>query len=225
MNGSYKSRRSLRFKRKTRRPYRRAYPLKSFKTNLQSIKATYTTRVYLSDARKYGLVNPGQEYVNLAYILAQSPEFISRTTQYSYYKVTGIKVTLTRMWLDPVSNGLHFTLASMRDGLEMISLNFYPNLTSGAVGQAIENADSSWNVSPFATGPVAHSISFPNGFTQGPNAQGLGTWNSVGESTNISGQLSCYNSSNGASASAGTQVAMWDVQIQVYVSFTTNTGA
>lgn len=222
MNATYKRRP----KRRSRRITRKQVSIqRNFKTNTQLVKANTVTRIYLDDAGKYGIDVPSTTYFNLAAMLATSPEYTSRAQQYSYYKISGMKFTLTRMWIDPLSTATPYQNLTFGSGMEMISLNFYPSLVSSAVGAPIQNSDSTWIVSPFISGPVSHSIFFPAKFTQGPNAQGLGVWNACNQSNNISGMLACYNTGFNIKALATTAVSIWDLRIEISLAFCNNTGA
>lgn len=193
------------------------------KTQLVSTKCTYQTKVILenlSTAYQFATTN---QFLNMNTILAGSPEFASRVTQYSYFMINGMQCKFTRRWVDPITTGAGQAFNSITEGLSMLSVNFYPNLASQTVGQSVENADSSWKVSPFIQGVQSHYQPFPKNFTTGSNSYGLGVWNAANGYTNISGELAIYNDPG---ASAGTlNVAIWDVEINVYAAFCNNTGA
>lgn len=197
------------------------------KTNMQSLKCTYTDDILqLAGAFIYSFQSTTQQYLNLATILAGSPEFVSRVTQFSYFKLSGMQVILTRRWFDPVALGVDGTSAgftSLAPGLAMITLNFYPNLISSVVGQPVENADSSWDVSAFIHGNQSHYQPFPRDFTTGSNSYGLGVWNACNGYTNIAGELAIY-SDNAAIASDFGNINIWDVEINIYAQFCNNTG-
>lgn len=223
--------------RRTRTPYRKVNPNKQFtyaksrvgrytKTNLQSVKCTYTDQIQLFNGSTYTFQSTNT-YLNLAYILANSPEFISRSTQYSYFMINGMSVSYTRKWIDPIALGVNGSSAgfiSLAPGLARLSTNFYPNLLSATVGSATEDAESSWVVSPFIHGEQSHYQPFPKNFTTGSNSFGLGVWNATNGYSNIAGQLSLYNDA-AVTASDDFPMRIWDMDVQLYISFCNNTGA
>lgn len=195
------------------------------KTNLTQLKATVQTKVVLDNSSVY--TSPaGVQYFNLATLLSGSPEFVSRVSQYSYYMISGMGVTFTRRWIDPIALGVSGTSAgflNLSQGLSMLSCNFYPTLLSATVGQPVEDADSSWKVSPFIHGAQSHYQPFPKNFTQGVNSNGLGVWNACTQYANIYGELALYNDGGVTSSDVGT-MSIWDVEFNIYVSFCNNTG-
>lgn len=194
---------------------------KYIKTQMLATICTYTTRIVLLNGTTNYTFPSGNQYLNLATILTGSPEFISRYTQYSYYMLNGQQVKLTRRWFDPIGFSVD-GFATYVDGLSMLSMNFYPNLSSTTVGQPVEDADSSWKVSPFIHGVQSHYQPFPKNFTTGSNSNGLGVWNAGSSYTSISGELAIYND---AGALAGNNdMAIWDLEINHYISFCNNTG-
>lgn len=213
------------YRNRTLKPfsYNKTRTGKYTKTQLVSAKCTYQSRIILenlSTAYQFGTTN---QYLNLSTILSGSAEFASRVTQYSYFKISGMQVIFTRRWVDPITTGAGQAFNSITEGLSMMSVNFYPNLASQTVGQSVENADSSWKVSPFIQGAQSHYQPFPKNFTTGPNSYGLGVWNAANGYTNISGELAIYNDPG---ASAGTlQVGIWDMEVNIYAAFCNNTGA
>lgn len=198
------------------------------KTNMQQLKATYNSTVYLiANTVNYTVLATGTQYVNLAAILAGSPEFVSRTTQYSYYMISGMSVTFTRRWVDPIAlgvTGVSSGFLNLDAGLSQLSCNFYPNLINTAVGQPVEDADSSWKVSPFIHGNQTHYQPFPKNFTTGGNSNGLGVWNACSQYANIFGELAFYNTV-GLRPSNIDDMQIWDIEVNVYCSFCNNTGA
>lgn len=192
------------------------------KTNQQGIKATYTSTIYLNSNGNYVLGGATNQFINLAAMLSASPEFTSRSVQYSYFMINGMAVTFTRKWIDPVTIGGSNEFIAFPAGLSMLSTNFYPNLSSSTVGQPVEDADSSWKTSPFIHGAQNHYQPFPKNFTTGTNSYGLGVWNACNGYTSISGELAFYNDV-AASVNNGV-IAIWDVEVNVYCMFCNNTG-
>jgi len=192
------------------------------KTAMNSTICTYTGRVNLLSGSDTYVFPSGNQFLNLATMLAGSAEFISRFTQYSYYKISGMSVKLTRRWIDPIVTGAN-SFSNLIAGLSMMSVNFYPNLSSTAVGQPVENADSSWKVSPFLHGVQTHYQPFPRDFTTGSNSNGLGVWNACATYTSISGELAIYN--DGGVAAQGSDLGIWDMEVDFYITFCNNTGA
>lgn len=201
------------------------------KTDFQMVKATSVDGIYIPQGGTvYWFGSSSQPYKHIAAMLVSSPEFVSRQNQYSYFKLSGMEVILTRKWLDPISYGENnvspgFLQTQYHNGLEMVSLNLYPNLLSTNVGQSVENADSSWSVSPFIHGAQRHYIPFPKGFTTGSNSIGLGVWNSCLTVNSMNGELAIYNSGQGVQASNMSLIMIWDVEINLYAQFCNNTGA
>jgi len=197
------------------------------KTNLQGLKATYSSGIrILPSGTRYVELNSTADYINLATMLTGSPEFVSRVTQYSYFKLSGMAVTFTRRWMDPFALGVNGTsrgFTTINTGLAMLSCNFYPNLTGTSVGQPVENADSSWTVSPFIHGAQGHYQPFPRDFTTGSNSYGLGVWNACNGYTSIAGQLSFFDD-NASAASDIDYMEIWDMEVNIYVQFCNNTG-
>lgn len=237
-NRNYKFGKALRKKGYRRRAnplaqytYRKTRIGRLTKTNMQSEKCTFTDTVLLDAGGVVYLFNStGTAYLNLSAILLGSPEFVSRQTQYSYYMISGISVAASRMWMDPIAFGVDgvssgFTAVSYNGGIEKMSLNFYPNLKTSTVGQPVEDADSSWEISPFIYGDQTHYQPFPKNFTTGTNSNGLGVWNACSQATNIQGEIAIYNSASGVQASTFGQINLWDLEINVYCSFCNNTGA
>lgn len=243
--GSYPKRRRYGMGRFLKKKYgsRRAYgrkvnPVNQFtynktrigkytKTQLVSSKCTYNDRILLlaSVGSDYVFQN-GFQYLNLSDILAGSPEFISRFTQYSYFMVNGIAVSYSRRWFNPVSFGVDGVNAGFKKhnlGLSRLSTNFYPNLKTTVVGVNVPLADSSWDVSPFITGNQNHYQPFPKNFTTGSNSLGLGVWNACSAYASISGELA-INNDVGTLVSNVEAMYIFDVEIQVYVAFCNNTG-
>jgi len=200
------------------------------KTNMQSVPCTYSTQVGLGNDAHYSFVGGLLTYLNLATVLTNSAEFISRQAQYSYYMITGMSVTFTRRWADPITYGVDsvssgITIGTYQGGMDSLDVNFYPNLLSTAVGQSTQDADSSFRVSPFIHGKQRHYQPFPKNLSVGNNAQGLGVWNTTNNYGNINGLLSIYNPGLGFIAATGSpQYLVWDVEIEVYISFCNNTG-
>lgn len=199
------------------------------KTQMASIKATYTDRIVLQPSSyTYTFDTNDLPYRNLTDILQLSPEWVSRQTQYSFYMINGISVAYTRMWMDPVAYGVNgattgFTEISYTAGLQALNSNFYPNLTSTVVGQPVQQADSSWITSPFIVTKQTHYQPFPKNFTTGVNSNGLGVWNACNQIANLAGEIAIYND-NGAQPSDMDHIRIFDVEINVYVSFCNNTG-
>jgi len=200
------------------------------KTNMQSVPCTYSTQVGLGNDAHYSFVGGLLTYLNLATVLTNSAEFISRQAQYSYYMITGMSVTFTRRWADPITYGVDsvssgITIGTYQGGMDSLDVNFYPNLLSTAVGQSTQDADSSFRVSPFIHGKQRHYQPFPKNLSVGNNAQGLGVWNTTNNYGNINGLLSIYNPGLGFIAATGSpQYLVWDIEIEVYISFCNNTG-
>lgn len=192
------------------------------KTQFTNAICTYTGRVnLLSNADTYVFVT-GNQYLNLSSMLASSPEFITRGTQYSYYMLNGIAVKFTRRWIDPLTTGAN-SFVNLVAGLSMMSVNFYPNLNTSTVGAPVENADSSWKVSPFLHGVQSHYQPFPKNFTTGSNSNGLGVWNATNTYTNLNGELAIYN--DGGVTAQGIDLGIWDMEVNFYMSLCNNTGA
>lgn len=157
-----------------------------------------------------------------------SPEWVSRSTQFSYYMINGISVAYTRKWIDPIAYGVNgsssgITATTYRIGMPALSTNFYPNLSSTVVGQPVEDADSSWMTSLFIHGKQSHYQPFPKNFTTGTNSNGLGVWNACSQVANLAGELAIY-AVNGPSVSDQGDFFLLDVEINVYCSFCNNTG-
>lgn len=225
-------------------PYRRRYvnPVNQFtyrktrvgrltKTDMQSVKCTYNDAILLAaSSQTYQFAISGQPYSNLTNMIQASTEFASRQTQYSYYMLNGMQVKLTRRWIDPIAYGVDgvsagFTATTYNgNGLATIQFNLYPNLTNTVVGAPVQNADSSWEVSPFITTVNSHYQPFPKNFTTGTNSNGLGVWNATNQIANLAGELACFNDA-GAAASDVSSIAMWDVEINFYIAFCNNTGS
>lgn len=172
---------------------------------------------------------PNVPYINLFQILAGSPEFVTRQTQYSYYMITGMAMSFTRRWMDPIAfgtNGVNpgFLQSDYTVGLSTLYCNFYPNLVNSIVGQPVQDADSSWEVSPFITTKQTHYQPFPKNFTTGTNSNGLGVWNACNQANNIQGELAFYNLL-AAEPSDVQAIQIWDFTINLYISFCNNTGS
>jgi len=198
-------------------------------TNMQQAICTYRTNVTLPiSLNDYGFAQSPNTYLNLSDILAGSPEFITRSTQYSYYMIKGMQSKFTRMWPESMpcvaDDSPDVGFGAYHFGLRALNVNFYPNLKSTAVGQPTEDADSSWQVSPYITTTQSHYQPFPRNFTTGTNSSGLGVWNTVVQYPNISGQLTIYNHPNNSNA-LNDNIFIWDVEINVYISFCNNTGS
>nr|WAE42436.1 MAG: capsid protein [Cressdnaviricota sp.] len=206
--------------------YRKTKVGRLTKTNMQQLKTTTTLKVILSNGSTLYTNTVGTQYFNLSTILAGSPEFVSRCLQYSYYKISGMACTFTRRWIDPITlgvNGVSPGFLNLSNGLSMLSCNFYPNLINGNVGQPVEDADSSWKVSPFIYGTQTHYQPFPNNLSTGVGSNGLGVWNPCTQYSNIYGELAYYND-GGVSVSDQSDMAIWDLEVNCYVSFCNNTG-
>lgn len=199
------------------------------KTQLTSTKCTYADQIIIGAGLAAMVFSSGNDFLNLTTILQSSTEWVSRSTQYSYYMINGISVSYTRKWIDPIEYGVNgvspgFTQATFFRGMPMLNTNFYPNLLSTSVGPVVEAADSSWETSPFITTKQSHYQPFPKNFTTGTNSNGLGVWNACGSIANLAGQLSVY-ASNAPTVSDQSLMSIFDVEINVYVSFCNNTGA
>lgn len=208
--------------------YRRVRVGRNIRTDQQTMKCTYKTYVTLNAASQvYAFVTAGHDYLNLATILAGSPEFITRYGQYSYYKLNGMTVKASRMWIDPIAlgvNGVSAGFITMNGGLSRAFMNFFPNLVTTSTGASTEYADSSFDFSPYTSGVQSKYIAFPKNFTTGGNSQGLGVWNDLNTYNTIFGQLSMYNSSTGTQASTFGDIQIFDLEIEVYVQFCNNIG-
>lgn len=209
-------------------PYKQTRVARYTKTQLTSIKSTFNTNVNIPAGTSSYAFGNGQAYFNLAAILQASNEWVSRSTQYSYYKINGMSVTYTRQWIDPIAYGVNgvssgFLAASYRLGLGSLNTNFYPNLTSTTIGATVQDADSSWITSPFIHGRQSHYQPFPRGFTTGTNSNGLGVWNACNQVANLSGELAIFGSAVPQVSDDGDMI-IFDVEINVYVSFCNNTG-
>ena len=80
---------------------------KYLKTNMQNIKCTFHDSISILPSQNiYAFLSSIGDFINMSSILAASPEFISRYSQYSYYKINGIAFILSRKWLDPISYGV-----------------------------------------------------------------------------------------------------------------------
>lgn len=200
-----------------------------FKTDQQQVKCSYKGAIY-QDAGGDGtyLVNTtGQAYINLATILANSAEFISRYTQYSFYRLNGMKVTVNRRWIDPIAlgvNGVSSGWKTLSGGLSKVSMNFYPNIATTTVGTSVDAADSSFDFSPYPIGEQTHYIPFPRDFTTGTNSNGLGVWNACNTYTSISGELALYNDTSLTVPSDVAIMLIWDIEIELYTQFCNNLG-
>ncbi|CAF3348360.1 unnamed protein product [Rotaria socialis] len=163
-------------------------------------------------------------------MLSTSQEFTSRILQYSYYMINGMNVKYARRWIDPISYGVNgtspgFLANSFHNGLAMLSSNFYPNLASTFVGSPVERADSSWEVSPYTWTTQSHYQPFPKNFSTGPNSNGLGVWNACSQYASISGELAIYNDgADTVKASDVDHISIFDVEINLYITFCNNTG-
>lgn len=201
-----------------------------FKTDQQSVMCSYKDYIYqeAGGAGDYRVGFTALAYLNLAQILAQSQEFQSRASQYSYYKLSGMKVTVTRRWIDPIAlgvNGVSAGWLSLASGLSKVSMNFYPNLINTTVGTSIDQADSSFDFSPYTVGEQSHYIPFPKDFTTGSNSQGLGVWNAIASFSTIFGELALFNSGAGLTVPSNMAIMqIWDLDIEVYTQFCNNTG-
>jgi len=222
-----------------RKGYRRNNPINQFsmkktrlgryfKTDMQLVKLTVNRPINIgASGTHYILDTTANDYVNLTFLLAQSSEFATRYTQYSYYRLSGLKVTLTRRWIDPIALGVNGTSAgfiSLAGGLSAIYMNLYPNLTSQAtVGNAVCYADSSFKFSPFLHGEQSHYIPFPKDFTTGTNSNGLGVWNACSQFSNLTGEIAFYDS-NQIVVSDEDEMLIWDATFELYAQFCNNTG-
>jgi len=205
---------------------------RNLKTNMQTVKCTYPETIYLGTGiNKYLIETTINDYLNMSSILSGSPEFNSRVNQYSYYKINGISFTASRKWFDPISYGVDgvskgFTASTFHLGLEECSLNFYPAYSSSAgIGSKVANAESSWKITPYVWDKQRHYIPFPSNFSNGSNSNGYGTWNSCSTYSSILGQLSIFNSGSCCSASTSGGIFLWDVEVEVYVTFCNSNGA
>nr|WAE43266.1 MAG: capsid protein [Cressdnaviricota sp.] len=232
--GSYPKRRGY-SKRKTGRSksYRkRVYPVNQYsyrksrvgkllKTDMQSVSCSFNDTIsILENSSSYVFQNNGLPYRNLVQMLFGSPEFVSRQTQYSYYMLKGMKVTLTRQWMEQWDGT---NLGHQEKGMDAVYLNLYPNLLSSVVGVPTRQADSCWEVSPFIQGPQTHYIPFPKNFTTGTNSNGLGVWNASSGATNLQGELAIFNDGMMCDARA-ERFNMWDVDVEFYLAWCNNTG-
>lgn len=234
--GSYYSRYSRRkyFKKSLGRAktYQKVVAVSKYlKTNMQNVKCTFNDTVYLAPGLNvYKILSTINDYVNIVSMLAGSLEFVSRKDQYSFFKVNGIAFIFTRKFLDPISYGVDgvskgFTQATYGLGLEDMSCNFYPAYASAAaVGIRVENAESSWKVAPYSWNKQRHYIPFYSNFVKSAQG-GYGTWNSCNDYTGMLGQLSIYNSGECCSASTSGGIYIWDMEVEVYVSFCNSNGA
>lgn len=205
---------------------------KYLKTNMQNIKCSYHDSVYLQPGLNvYAFLRTVNDYTNMASFLAGSGEFVTRYPQYSYYKINGISFTFSRKWMDPISYGENgvskgFTASTFNLGLEECSFNFYPAYASvAAIGVKVSNAEGSWKVSPYTWDKQRHYLPFPTNFSPGSNSNGYGTWNSCTAYASILGQLSLYNSGECCSTSNQGGVYIWDLEVEVYISFCNSNGA
>jgi len=238
--GSYPRRRRTYKKTLGRRYKRRANPVNQYtfrktrvgrltKTDLQLMKISYRDGVALNSAGNYQFISTAAQYVNLSAMLLASPEFVSRQTQYSYYMLNGISVKFTRKWLSPIAYGVTgtspgFQQATYTLGLSALNVNFYPNLVNSVIGQPVQDADSSWLVSPYLEGGQGHYQPFPKNFTTGTNSNGLGVWNACSQAANIQGQLSIYSDQNLNSSNIPPLPTIWDIAVELYIQFCNNTG-
>lgn len=199
------------------------------KTQMINVKCTFTDKIIIqAGTSAYVFFNTVAQFRNLTSILSGSAEWTSRQNQYSYYKINGMSVTYTRRWIDPISYGVNgtsagFTIGGYGNGLPAMSTNFYPNIVSTTVGQPTEDADSSWLTSPYIHGRQTHYQPFPKNFTTGTNSNGLGVWNACNAVANILGQLSIYSDTT-AVASDQSDITIFDMEINMYVSFCNNLG-
>jgi len=198
-------------------------------TNMQQSICTFRDSIGIAqDATKYIAVGlGGTDYLNLSDILGASAEFLSRSTQYSYYMIKGMQCKFTRCWPEstPLSNdeAVAPALSHYNDGFQALKCNFYPNLKTTSVGLPTEDADSSWIVSPFIFGAQSHYQPFPKNFTTGTNSSGLGVWNAVSQNQNIQGEIAIYN--DPSIVALNDSIKIWDVEVNLYISFCNNTGA
>lgn len=202
---------------------------KYFKTDQQAVKCSFTNTIYQAAGGDgtYLVGISNDQYLNLSQILNNSPEFISRYTQYSYYRLNGMRVTLSRRWIDPIAlgeNGVSPGWLDITGGLNKLSMNFYPNIINTVVGQPVDHADASFDFSPYINERQSHYIPFPRDFTTGTNSQGLGVWNATQTFTNISGELALYSPATGTRPSDQQTMLIWDIEIELYCQFCNNTG-
>jgi len=239
--GSYPRRRRTFKKTLGRRYKRRANPVNQYtfrktrvgrltKTDLQLTKISFRDNISLASIGTYQFTSTNSQYANLSSMLLGSSEFVSRQTQYSYYMLNGISVKFTRRWMDPIAFGVTgtspgFQQATYTMGLSVLSVNFYPNLVSSTIGEPVQEADSSWLVSPYLDGCQSHYQPFPKNFTTGTNSSGLGVWNACSQASNIQGQLSIFSEQNIQASNIAPLPVIWDVAVQLYVQFCNNTGA
>lgn len=209
--------------------YKKTRVGKYFKTDQQSVMCTNKSVIFQENGGngEYLSTLSGFDFLNLTTILANSSEFISRQVQYSYYKLNGMKVILTRRWIDPVLLGVTDTTPgwlSLSQGLPKLSINFYPNIQSTTVGQSVANADSSFDFSPYLSREQSHYIPFPKDFTTGSNSQGLGVWNACNSYSTISGELALWSAPTQMRPSNVENMFIWDMEVEVYAQFCNNLG-
>lgn len=207
--------------------YKRRPVGSAFRTASNSVKCTYTSVVgQQPSSPDYSWGN--STYINLFQLLLGSTEFVSRRTQYSYYKINGMKISFTRRWITPIQLGLDQVRGgwlSLEHGLGPLNVNFYPNLSGVPVGLPVAYADSSFVVSPHITGTQVHNLRFPRDMTTGINSQGLGVWNPTVNANTISGELAFYNDpAVQALPSDFSPIAIWDFEVELMISFCNNTG-
>lgn len=207
--------------------FRKGYKIKG---NIQTLKCTLNDRIIIQAGfNAYNFGSNALNYMNISTALQNCAEFTTRAAQYAYYKLNGIQVKFTRRWLDtiPIGDATHIGWdgSTIGNGLSMLSVNFFPTLSSTVVSQLVEQADSSGKISPYLTESQDYYIRFPRNFSQGPNASGLGTWNSCLAITNLSGQIAIFNDFTNVFTTEAGFISVFDVEINFYTNFCNNTGA
>jgi len=199
---------------------------------MQSIKCTYNDTIYLPPGlNAYKILATTSDYLNMVSILAGSAEFTTRKDQYSYYKINGIAFIFTRKFLDPIAYGVNgvskgITQSTYDLGMEDMSCNFYPaNASLANLGVRVENAESSFKVAPYSWDKQRHYVAFPTNFSVGAGSSGYGTWNQCNAYTSILGQLSIFNSGECCTPSTSGGIYIWDMEVEVYVSFCNSNGS
>ena len=232
-------RRARRFsKRRIYRRYsKRGYPPKSYlaktlSTNQQAIKCGYNSTIIIpASSNTYYFLDTLSDYINMATVLAASPEFLSRVQQYSFYKINGIALIFSRKWLDPIAFGIDGSKkgileTSYYNGVEDCFINFYPTLANAStIGKKVEDAEGSFKITPYTWDKQRHYIPIPKNFTNGSNSNGYGSWNATNTYNSILGEFAIYNSGEGIAMSNQGGMYVWDITIDLYCTFCNNTGA
>lgn len=151
----------------------------------------------------------GQQYMNIATILNNSPSFTDQYSLYARYKITGLQIVASCCSSPETIDSAFLT------GAPSISIAFYPNLTSQNIGGNPSYNDHKMLADAHVTTPQSKYWKFPEQYFEG-SGYGFGIWSQCNGYTNQIGQVSsCLN----ISATAASTVYMFNIRFTAYVLF------